>query len=265
MKNPIKLFRGLARHAVAPMVGAGMYGATFLPKVVPLGKLAVLGLSGLALAVFVFVSAFFAAKDAGTADRRIRYALTPALFAAASFAYLLLLQGRAARYALVLAAVVLLAVYFRQLRQALHPFVPVTLAEFAHLCFALHAVTLYFLFAFTFGIGLYLHVPSLILALAAGSAAGLIAHETLASAPISRRERFTYAAAVALVAAELQASLAFLPTSFTVGAAVALILLVLVLQIFRQIGHGAGEPRVRRQFILSSILVTVVLTTARWV
>lgn len=245
-------------YAAAPLVGACFYAATALPTRLPEQKLTALVLIDAAATTAVFIIALLGARDAGTMLRRVRIAFTPAFFTAASLGYFVLVETRAARYALAAFTVGLLAVYFIQLRKALHPFIPLTLVEFAHLSYAMHVISMFFAFAFAFGITQYVHVWSPVLALTLGFLGALVAVETFSGGGAS-------AAVIGLLAAELQASLAFLPTSYMVNAAVAIILFVLSLHVFKHVLAGLSDNKaLKKHFALSSLLIVLVLVTARW-
>jgi hypothetical protein len=240
------------------LVGAAFYAAAALPRRLPEQKLLALILIDTAAAAAVFIISLLSARDAGTMPRRARIAFTPAFFTAASLGYFMLIETKSARYALAAFTIGLLSVYFIQLRKALHPFIPLTLVEFAHLSYAMHAISMFFTFAFTFGITSYIHIWSPILALALGLLGGIVALETFKGNGVA-------SAAIGLLAAELQASLAFLPTSYMVNAAVAIILFVLSLHVFKHVLTGLADNRtIKRQFAFSTLLVVLVLATARW-
>lgn len=251
--------------AAAPLVGAAFYLASVLPARLAAGRLETLAFIDAAASGFVFILALLSAKDAGPALRRVRIAFTPAFFTAASLGYFVLIETDAARYALAVFAVALLAVYFIQLRKALHPFIPLTLVEFAHLGYAMHVVSMFFAYAFAFGITLYVHLPALVLALSLGILGAIVAAETFRDGPATPRESAVMIAAIGLLAAELQAALSFLPTSHMVNAAVGIILFVLTLHVFKHVLAGSTDPKtIRRHFAFSSLLVVLVLFTARW-
>ena len=261
----MKRFEHWLQYAVSPLVGAGFFVSGLLTVRLPEQRLAVLSIAASALCLAVFAVSVLAARDAGTALRRLRLAFTPTLLTASAFGYYLLLETDLARYGLIAMVVALLAVWFVQLRKALHPFIPLTLVEFAHLCYAMHVVSMFFAYAFAFGIALYVSVSPLILVPAVGLIGAMIAAETM-SAVAARRERWAMVAAIGILAAELQASLGFLPTSYVVNAAVALILFVLALHVFKQVTSGIAERRtLRRHFALSSTLIVLVLMTAQWI
>lgn len=255
----------MLQYAAPPFVGAGFFVAGFLTGRFPEQRLVVVGVAAVVLAAAVFSVSVLASRDAGTVLRRLRLAFTPSLLTLTAFGYYLLLETDAARYGLIALVVALLAVWLIQLRKALHPFIPLTLVEFSHLCYAMHVVSMFFAYAFAFGIGLYVSVSPIVLVPAVGLVGALIAAEAMSAGGGSTRERGAMIAAIGVLAAEFQASLGFLPTSYMVNAAVSLILFVLVLHVFKQVASGIVERRaLRRHFALSSTLIVLVLMTAQW-
>lgn len=261
----MKRIRKWISYTVPPAVGLGFYVGTLLAGRMELQKLAILACTVILMTSFVLLATYLAARDAGSVWRRLRLALTPTLFTATAFGYYLLLESRMGRYGLIALVIAVLAVWFIQLRKALHPLIPVTLIEFAHLSYAMHVVAMFFVYAFAFGVNMYVYVPSPLLALGVGLIGTIVAFETLGGVRAARGEKAAIIAVIGVLAAEFQGAVIFLPTSHIVDAAVALILFVLALHVFRQVLCGVAEAKtIRRHFALSTLLVVLVLFTAQW-
>ncbi len=227
----------------------------------------VLALSGLVAAAALFAASCAYAAARGGYGRAIamRYAIAPAFFAASAAGFLLLIEGAAFRYALVVATAFMLYAWFAYvdgMRGAPARFTP---EGFVHLVRALRAVASFFFLAFCFGITVFMQVPVWIPALAVLAATSLVTWETLWHAKRSSREELPLIVALALVASQLYVGLSFLPTSAVVNAAVATTFLAFALHYAERVFDEAGSVKwLRRQFAMSGLLVVLVLATARW-
>ncbi len=197
----------------------------------------------------------------------LRLATAPALFAVAGFGCFLIVGSELPRLAVATVVGAILVLYFSQLEMAMPWVAKVSMGQFLHLLHAVHTMTVFFAFAFAYGIIQYSDIPTWVMALAMTVLTGTVAWQTLpfAEASDDRLVRPVLAAAFALIGGQLYLAFSFLPTLWTVNAASAAVLCAVSLHICRQIADGDAVPvRNRRDLAVAVALVMLVLGTARW-
>jgi hypothetical protein len=195
----------------------------------------------------------------------LRFATAPALFAVSAFGFFLLVESDAARLGVAASAAGLMLIYFTQLEKAMMNRGPAT-ADLLHLLHALHAVTLFYGYAFAFGISTYVDVSTPTVAAIAGVVSAAVAWYSLPM-PVTGevRVRRLLALAFGVLGSELYVALSYLPTAPVVNATAAVILLTSALHVCRQVAAGMANGRAHRhELATASLLVALVLLTARW-
>jgi len=251
---------------VAPLAALGLAAVVLLPAYTPEdGRLTVwAALTGVTVCV-VAAAGVRAAKAALSGPGRSRWAAPPAFLTLSSSLFLLMAETSAGRWSLVALTVLLVAVYFENLRGAAESHKGGT-GALARLSGVLDAISLFFALAFIFGLANFYYVSLPAAALTVGLAGAALFHETLWRAGFETKGQRTLVAAAGCVCAEAYAALSFLPTSNLVNAAVAVVLLAAALRVSERVLSGAGEFKFfSRELAASLALAMVLLLTARWI
>ncbi len=250
-------------YAAAPVAGLGLYAAARFPTGAAdkfLVWAAIVAVTTAAIAA----AAVLVVRTSRPGGRWLPFIEPPIFLTAASFLVLLLVETSLARYGLAVLSMVLLAVYFENLRAADsdrgQP------ADLVHLAHALDFVGLFFLAAFAFEIGMFFYVPVPLSAAVMAVFGAAAAAADLWRAGFVLREQSWLVAALGTLSGELFIALNFLPTSNLVNAAVAVVLFSLALQTAKHVLSGAGEFKyIRRELAVSAALVVILFLTARWI
>ena len=257
-------FRALAPYFVPIFFGACLFVvARSVPYIQPQWRSGtLLALCIVAVAV-VGGAAFIASRVAGMFGRRsLHVAMIPTMFSLGAFGLFILVEHDLTRYAVAALSMGLLSAHFAYVIGMHEERSRYTVEELAHLSFALLVVTSFFFFALAFGISSFTALPEIVIAPATGVLIALFAWETLWEEELATRRSVPVALAFGVLGAELTAALSFLPTSWSVDAAVALILFVSALLAAVRILKGV--QLLRRQFMMTLSLTLLVLGTARW-
>jgi hypothetical protein len=262
-------FREFVRRSV-PGVAAVLIAAAFLyAERIPGLEVPEKGLLLVLPALFVLMVAIVAVgllHDRGTSLREIvRESITAIALALGAYGHFLIVGGRAARYIILAAAVLLVVTYLREIAHAEREGHDAADVEaFANLSYAMHVLATFFLSAFAFALSGLLQARAWMLALAAGAVIAVLTAETLRRHGIERRRLPSFVYGV--LGTELFWAMTVLPTPFVVNAAMCTILIGLGQHVaVRGLRTSEGElTGLRRQVLASAILIAILLLTARW-
>ncbi len=257
-------FRKYTPYVVPLFLGASFFVAAKASRVVQpeLRLLVLVALCGLTMVV-VGGAAIIAARAAGMSIRKaLHVALIPTIFSAGSFGLFTLVEHSLARYVVAVVAVGLLAAHFMSVLGMRGESARYGIEEINHLAFVLQVIASFFCFSFAFGVSAFTTLPEPFIALATGLGVMLFVRETLWQEGFSSSYSTMVSLAFGVLGMEFFFALSFLPTTWAVDAAVALILLVSALHATIRILKGVALPR--RQFMLTFFLTLLVLGTARW-
>ncbi len=251
-------------YAIAPLVGLGLYAAARFPLGLAEGKFMAWAAISFTTTLVVSAASFLVVRVSRPGGSWLPFVEPPLFLTLSSFLALLLIETSFGRYGAAVLVMVLLAVYFENLRASEsgsgQP------ADLVHLAHALDFVGLFFVSAFAFEIGTFFYVPVPLLALAMALVGAAAAAADLWRAGFSVRDQVWLVGALAALSGELFVALNFLPISNLVNAAVGVVLFSLALQVAKHVLSGAGEFKyVRRELAVSSALVVVLLLTAKWI
>lgn len=198
--------------------------------------------------------------------RRLRTAvfgltLTPILLILGAFADMLIVDTSAARIGVAAALFLGCFAYYGCFNvgpdafSASHP-------EVVGITFATHAVTAFFILSFASRITEYVPVPLAASSFFAGALCAVLGWETLKRSAPSDSSRLAISAAVGVLCAEFVVAFSLLPTTASVNGAAGVI-------VFGILIHAAaphqGTARIpKRDFAFASLLLALVLGTARW-
>mgnify|MGYP001590697115 FL=1 len=251
--------------AVPFLVGAAFVSALVLSRTAPEAARLVIP------AIMLAATGAVAAATYGLArighDRRVALltSATPAVLVAGAFGCFLIVETSAGRLALAAATVMLAAVYLAYLRGMVRGDERFRVDDFSHFSFAVHVVSVFFVFAFAFGVTGYLRIPVPLAAFVVAVTILLATAETLRRAGLANGSAATISAMFVALGVQLYLALSFLPTSHLVNAAVGTVLYAAGLHaVVAALADRAPAPAFRRQFALSLLLVVIMLSTARW-
>lgn len=223
----------------------------------------------LAAGVLAVAAASFAAYGLARTSHSRRVAAltaaTPATLVAGAFGSFLIIDHAAGVAAVAAATVVLSAIYLAYLRGMVNGDERFRPADFSHLSFAVHAVTVFFTLVASYGMPDYLQLPVPFASVAVAAIVFVVSAETLRRAGLAGKEATVLSAAFVALAVQLFVGLSFLPTSDLVNATVGTVLYSAGLHVVvAMLDSGGAAPAYRRQFAFSLLLVIIVLSTARW-
>lgn len=253
-------------NAVSVLVGAAFFVAPQVAARFPDEKGLVLWCVAAGI-VLLALSAGLASASRMPVAGALRFATAPALFAGAGFGCFLIVGSQPPRLAVAAAVGAILVLYFSQLEKAMPWVAETSMKDFLHLLHAVHTMTVFFAFAFAYGITQFADVPTWLMSLAMTAVAGTVAWQSLpfVREADDRLVRPVLALTFALIGGQLYVAFSFLPTAWTVNAAAAAVLCTSALHVCRQIADGQAEPaRHRRDLAVATTLVLIVLGTARW-
>ncbi len=251
---------------VAPLVVAGSFlAALWLPAFLPQVAATSIAVVLAAAVIVVTVAVVIAAHRTHGIRPSLRLAFTPASVVIAGAAYLLLVEGVIARYALVAVVATLVGMFMAALDDLLDANgLGAHREDFLHFSFALHVIAAFFLLAFLFGLQTFAEVPLPITAAAAGVLLAAIAAESLSRAGKSGKDAALLAGSLGVVSAEFYVALSFLPTTYLVDAAVGVILFAAALHLAAGVSTDGSRNPLRRHTALIVSLLALVLGTAQW-
>ena len=257
-------FRRFAPYVVPLFFGGCLFVvATTVHSVRPELRVLVLTvLSGVTVSI-IGAAAFLAARVARMSSRRAMHvALTPIIFTAGTLSVFMLVEHNVTRYVIAVIALGLLCAHFASVLAMRGEIARYGHEELGHLSFVLQVIASFFGFAFAFGVSAFTTLPQAVVAVATGISVMLFTRERLWSEGFSSEQTSAIAIAIGILGTEFFFALSFLPTTWAVNAAVALILLVSGLHATVRILKGTAL--LRRQFAFTFILILLVLGTARW-
>jgi len=251
-------------YTISVLIGAFFYAAQQAAWLFPERRALVFCAVAAIIAILALLAGIASGARVMTKDA-LRFATAPSLFAVSAFGFFLLVESDAARLGVAASAAGLMLVYFTQLEKAMMNR-GTAAADLLHLLHAFHAVTLFYGYAFAFGISSYVDVSTLTITVIAGIVSAAVAWYSLPM-PVSGevKVRRLLAVAFGVVGAELYVALSYLPTAPVVNATAAVILLTSALHVCRQVAAGMANVRMHRhELATASLLVAIVLLTARW-
>jgi hypothetical protein len=202
--------------------------------------------------------AMFAADENVRHARRIAIAATPTLLAVGAFLFLILVDSNVTRFLAVTGSMLLLALYYSQLDAGDD-------ARFSALSRSIRAVALFFLLAFSFGIGRYVSFPFWLMVSMAGLVFAFSAHQDLRGM-LNGKAALGHAGIVGILGGQAYMAFAFLPTTYMTNAAALLIGVETISTAMRNaVTRAPGALIPRRQLIAAALLLTAVLGTASWI
>lgn len=200
------------------------------------------------------------AAEAESVDRlrKLAVAVTPVLLTSGAFLFLTLVDSGVIRFITVTGVMLLLALFYGQLDAGDD-------ARFSALSRSVRAVALFFLLAFSFGIGRYVSVPLTGLTALAAVVFAFSAQQDL-HGMLDGKAAFGHAAVIGLLDAQLYLAFSFLPTPYMTNAAALLVCTELVSTAMRSALAGpSGRLVPVRHLAIAIVLLAAVLGTAAWV
>ncbi len=127
-------------------------------------------------------------------------------------------------------------------------------------------LALFFIGIGFYGFLLFLHLPLWILTIIFIIVSALLVREALWASKVENRQAAVFAVAYGLILGELFLSISFLPTSFIVNSTILAILFYILLGLTRAHFLGKLNPLVIKRYVfIGSLLMFLILGTARWV
>jgi hypothetical protein len=247
-----------AHVGLAFLIGAAAVASWAVPTHAPAWRLGLFCGCVAVSMVSALLSVRWAARSAGIRNGIVGLTVTPLLLILFAFADLLVINSVAGRlvipFALFVANLAYSACFGPSPGKAGR-------LDGIGVSFAIHAVTAFFVLSFASRIVEYVDVPLVASAAAAGVVGAVLAYLTLSrSAPGERHALVSLA--IGALCAELAAALSFLPTSAPVNGAAGVIIFGLALH--AATSRPGTRPMLRREFAFASLLIVIVLGTARW-
>lgn len=253
----------LVTYGAPIFVGACFFAATQLPRLVREdARMMVLWACAALAALATAAGSFLLATRFALPRQAARMALAPTMLVLSAYGAFLLVERDLTRIAIAAIAVGLFAAHSAFVAGMKGEGARYVAEDLRHLVFALRVVACFFAFAFAFSLPVFSRVHPVAAAALVAALVAFVAWETLHDEGFTSRPPALVAAAFAALGAEFYAGLTALPVSALTSAAVGLILFVTALLAATIALKGAAPPR--RNVVLASALVVLVLATARW-
>lgn len=224
----------------------------------------VLGTIFCGLMAAVFAGCAIGGLGLSSGKEILQCAFTPVLFAASSFGFLLTVETPAGRYAVTIAAMALIGIYFDELVRVALSHGGRSREPLDRFSALLLLLSVFYFLAFAYGFNSLLHLPMIVMAPAAGLLMGLACLDIIVrSGEFSRASLFSLA--IGFAGAELFAAFLLLPTAGIVNAAAVSLLFFAAVRLAGMPDLARQTPWIaRRQFVSSVALAVLVLATAQW-
>jgi hypothetical protein len=248
------------------VIGIFLYVAALTPMLPEIARVPIIiGLFVLTISTVIFmVNTAVRLQQTGIA--RWRLILSPTLLTVGTFLFHLLVGSTLARFITITITMLLLFGFILRM-DTLKMTADATRESVLSYGQLISLVGIFFFGVFGFGIGQFVQIPTVIIAILLGVLIFTIAYELFLEIQIPfAQTRFLSAVAVGLIGAELFCALSFLPTPFMVNAIVLLIVFFFILRATARLlfNDPLGLRQLRPSLIFTLLLIVLVLTTAHW-
>jgi len=261
-----RLVAAFAASWTAPLVLSAMMFAAWNAPRYPDMAMPIVVVSFVVAVLVAFLSGLAAAAPSRAWKVMVPLAGTTAILAAAGFGLFLVIDARVERTIAAVAVVSFTAAYVAYARNVIAGVPGFSDADFSHVSAAVHAVAVFVTFAFAMNGADYIRSPLWATTIAVSLILFLTALETLRRGGLAGRASYMLSAVtLALLGTQLFVGLTFLPIAYLAASAIGAVTYAFALHATADILAGrVGEVAMRRQFVVSVVLVLVICLTARW-